>query len=479
MNKKENHSNNLGKFILGLGIIFGLFGKMAFFGIKKVKSNKLNWRMGLLIAVLIAMNISLLSFDWDSSGFLICSVIYSLFFIALQVTILGIQDWISLQKIQNNLNLAGLKNVLGLRPKVIRIIKLDEFRTKLIITAKGVGINQFSDKKGQLESAFQETIELIKISKCKKFVEITLCKRELPSMIPYSEITQKVNKESSFGLGESLSGGFLTQDLTTLPHLLIGGTTGGGKSVFFKSTLLSLLKTTPHVQMYLIDLKKGLEVKEFGTLPNVKIAKNEHEAIQVLQSIKDEMDKRYIYLEEKTKRKTIIPKLDKKDLIVIGVDEASVLYGKTTTNKTKKELVEKARELTDELSKLARAAGIHLIIATQKPIKDSIDTKTLENLPGRMSFKMSTHAGSNSMLGNAKAYALPDIKGRAIWKGGNKFIEVQTPYISEKELEEEISGIQELYDSKKFKNFEPLIELKQPDNENKKAFKAKTTKDNG
>ena len=158
--------------------------------------------------------------------------------------------------------------------------------------------------------------------------------------------------------------------------------------------------------------------------------------------------------------KTIDPKLHKRDLIVVGIDEASVLYGKTSVNKNKAQLVAKARELTDDLSKLARAAGIHLIIATQKAVKDALDTKTLDNLTGRMVFKMPTHTGSNTALGNSKAYALPDIKGRGIWAGGNKYIEVQTPFLSEVELDEECKEIAEKMNEHGLKNYQPMIELK-------------------
>ena len=256
---------------------------------------------------------------------------------------------------------------------------------------------------------------------------------------------------------------------------MIGGTTGGGKSNFFKTTLLGLLKSSPHLQMYLIDLKRGVEVKEFADLPNVQVAKNETDAVKILSVLKEEMDRRYEYLEREG-YKNIDPVRDKKDLIVLGTDEASVLFGQVKSNRKKKELMLQARDLTDELAKLARASGIHLILATQKPIKESIDTKTLENLPARMSFKMSTHAGSNSMLGNAKAYALPDIKGRGIWKDGNKFLEVQTPFVSDEELEQEISEIKGRYQDDKFKNFSPMLTWGDGSNEEANALNESTQK---
>ena len=188
------------------------------------------------------------------------------------------------------------------------------------------------------------------------------------------------------------------------------------------------------------------------------------------------MDKRYEYLEANG-HKNIDPLRDKKDLIVVGTDEASVLFGQVKSNKKKRELMLKARELTDELAKLARASGIHLILATQKPIKESIDTKTLENLPARMSFKMSTHAGSNSMLGNAKAYALPDIKGRGIWKDGNKFIEVQTPFISDEELEQEIAELKGRKEGDGFKNFQTMLVWNDRENEGSKVLEKQCQKD--
>ena len=116
----------------------------------------------------------------------------------------------------------------------------------------------------------------------------------------------------------------------------------------------------------------------------------------------------------------------------------------------------------DELAKLARAAAIHIIMATQKAVKESLDTKTLENLNGRIAFKMSTHAGSNTALGNVDAYALPDIKGRAIWNGGNKFLEVQTPFLSEEELDLECKALAEKMTVEGGGCFGPMLDVSTP-----------------
>ena len=154
--------------------------------------------------------------------------------------------------------------------------------------------------------------------------------------------------------------------------------------------MLSLLKNSPHIQMYLLDLKRGVEVKEFAALPNVMITADEAEATNILEALVDEMHRRYEFLEQ-SGHKSIEPARDKLDLIVVGIDEAAVLLGKGAN--------ETARKCMGELARLARAAGIHLIHATQKPVKEAISTEILDNLAGRMTFKMISLAASNVAMG--------------------------------------------------------------------------------
>jgi DNA segregation ATPase FtsK/SpoIIIE-like protein len=362
-----------------------------------------------------------------------------------------------MRNLQKCLDTIGLSNAVGGTPKVIREIVVDENRSKVHIIAKGIGTNRFETNKNDLESALERIIETINILPDRRTVEIIVCKKALRKDISYYEAVTALKNPYNFLIGESANG-ILTADIRELPHLLIAGSTGGGKSAFFRQVFVSLLKFSPNLQVYLIDLKRGIEVKEFAQLPNVRIAKDETEAVKLLEALRDEMHRRFVFMEQNGIKK-IDPKLHKRDLIVVGIDEASVLYGKTSINKTKSNQVAKARELTDEIAKLARAAGIHLIIATQKSVKDSIDTKTLENLTGRMIFRMSTHTGSNTALGNSKAFKLPDIKGRGIWGGGNKYIEIQTPFLSEVEFDEECKEIAEKMKEQGIENYQPMIEI--------------------
>jgi S-DNA-T family DNA segregation ATPase FtsK/SpoIIIE len=483
MNDKSKISSNRGnagleKFGLAVAAMVGITSIIAWTGLRKIKIKSeeficlfptiliilfcisyadftylkwLNKMLPNLFTQKAIFSLRMIPKGWHFS-FLIVFTLYTL------GIILGFKTFLRRNKLQKDLDAVGLANAQGILPKVIFEIEIDENRSKLLIVAKGVGIDRFETKKKDLESTLERIIESIKVLPDLKTIEIQMCKKELRKMLTFYDAEPALKNPYTFLIGESANG-ILSADIRQLPHLLIAGSTGGGKSAFFRQVFVSLLKNSSHLQVYLIDLKRGIEVKEFAQLPNVRVAKDEHEAVQLLQALRDEMHSRVFFM-EKNSLKKIDPKLHKRDLIVVGIDEASVLYGKTSVSKGKSQLVAKARDLTDEIAKLARAAGIHLVIATQKPLKESLDTKTLENLTGRMVFKMSTHAGSNVALGNAKAYALPDIKGRGIWAGGNKYIEIQTPYLSEIELDEECKELTAKMNEEGLKNFQPMIEFK-------------------
>ena len=359
--------------------------------------------------------------------------------VALGVTF-GFAHFFRMVRYQKELKHIGLKSATGDEPKVIDVERKEDFKTKITLTSPGIGLDHYKTKKSDLESAFGAIVEDICISpRSRKLVEIHLAEKELPTHVGFESCVSALKEPYSFLVGESL-GGVVAQSIRSLPHLLIAGTSGNGKSVFFNQTLISMMKTSPHIQLYLLDLKLGVEVKAYSDLPNARIAKDANEAVQLLESVVKEMKDRFKILEANG-NKLIDPERDKKDLILVGIDEASVLYGKRRGEKSGNNLTTMARELTDEIAKLGRAACIHLIVATQKVTNESIDTKIQENVGGRICFRVNTLQGSNTVLGNKRAYELPDVKGRAIWASGNDFTEVQTPFVSEKLIRDEISLI--------------------------------------
>lgn len=369
----------------------------------------------------------------------------------------GIKEFKLIQEYQRKLEHSGIKNAEGRYPQVIAVNQIDEYKTTLVIRSVGIGIDKYHTRKGDLESSLAEMINTIVSGANPQIVIFNLAKRKLVEKTEFPALEKYLKTPYSFIVGESMKGPVI-KSIESLPHMLIAGTTGGGKSVFFKQMLLGLLKTSPHLQMYLVDLKRGVEMKDFSTLPNVRIAKTEEETVLVLERLKNEMDRRFVYMEEHG-FKEIDPERDKMDKIIIGIDEASVIYTRTRGNSTKSHLTNKARELTDEIAKLARAAGIHLILATQKVSKETIDTKVQENIGGRICFRVNTMVNSLTVLGNKKAYELPDIKGRAVWSTGNEFVEVQAPFISEEELAAEIEELESSFVVKERNIFGEMIEV--------------------
>lgn len=370
--------------------------------------------------------------------------------------VLGFAHFFRMVRYQKELKHIGLKSATGDEPKVIDVEKKVDFKIKITVASPGVGLEQYKSKKSDLESAFGAIVEDIRISeRSRRLVEIYLAEKELPTMVSYQSCVSALTQPYSFLIGESLSG-VMAQSIRSLPHLLVAGTSGNGKSVFFNQSMISLLKTSPHLQLYLLDLKLGVEVRAYRDLPNTRIAKDAAEAVALLQSVVNEMKARFVYLEEKG-YKFIDPERDNKDLLLVGVDEASVLYGKRRGDRSGNEMINMARDLTDEIAKLGRAACVHLVMATQKVTNESIDTKIQENVGGRICFRVNSLQGSNTVLGNKKAYELPEVKGRAIWACGNDFTEVQTPFVSEALIASELKVVQEEFASGKRKCLQPLL----------------------
>ena len=350
----------------------------------------------------------------------------------------------------------GLRNGVGETPKFIKKKKIDSFQTRYIFDANGVGLSEFEVKKERLEAHFRENIESVKYGKNKGRIEVTLNRQDFPEKLTYTELSKKITlPTSSFYIGHSMDG-ILTQNVSELPHMIIAGTTGSGKSVFFKQALLGLLESTPNIQMYLVDLKGGLEIIDFVKAPNVRVVKTMEEALKVFRQVEREMKARFKYLEKKGK-KQIVPEEDRKERIVLAVDEASVLYMNRGPHDPDKKNALEARQLADSIAKLSRAAAIHLLLATQKLENQVIPTSVTENISGRMVFRANSFQGSNQVIGSKDAMDLPEIPGRGIWNFGTKKLMIQAPFIDEKIIKQRCLEIAADFEAGKRKCFNPMI----------------------
>ena len=242
------------------------------------------------------------------------------------------------------------------------------------------------------------------------------------------------NKEIKLpiALGKSISGIPIVGDLGIMPHLLIAGTTGSGKSVCINTIILSLLyKYSPEkCNLILID-PKMLELSAYEGIPHLlcPVITEAKKATAALGWIVKEMESRYKLMTSvgvknidgyNIKHKKHMP------YIVLIVDEMSDLMlvaGKEIEN------------YIQRLSQMARAAGIHIIMATQRPSVDVITGTIKANFPTRISFQVSSKIDSRTILGEQGAEQLLGKGDMLFMSSANRIVRIHAPYVSESEIE--------------------------------------------
>tara|TARA_Y100001960_G_scaffold246056_1_gene260990 strand:+ start:2530 stop:4617 length:2088 start_codon:yes stop_codon:yes gene_type:complete len=233
-------------------------------------------------------------------------------------------------------------------------------------------------------------------------------------------------------LGKSISGEPINGDLSTMPHLLIAGTTGSGKSVCINTIILSLLyKHSPDKCKFILIDPKMLELSTYEGIPHLlcPVITEAKRAASVLGWVVKEMESRYRLMTRvgvrnidgyNEKHKVSMP------YIVVIVDEMSDLMlvaGKEIENYIQK------------LSQMARAAGIHIIMATQRPSVDVITGTIKANFPTRISFQVTSKIDSRTILGEQGAEQLLGKGDMLYMSSANKIVRIHAPFVSESEIE--------------------------------------------
>ena len=233
-------------------------------------------------------------------------------------------------------------------------------------------------------------------------------------------------------LGKSISGYPIVGDLSLMPHLLIAGTTGSGKSVCINTIILSLLfRHTPERCKFILIDPKMLELSTYEGVPHLlcPVITEAKKATSVLGWVVKEMESRYRLMTKEgvrnidsynTKHKLPMP------YIVVVVDEMSDLMlvaGKEIENYIQK------------LSQMARAAGIHIIMATQRPSVDVITGTIKANFPTRISFQVTSKIDSRTILGEQGAEQLLGKGDMLYMSSANKIIRIHAPFVSDDEIE--------------------------------------------
>ena len=233
-------------------------------------------------------------------------------------------------------------------------------------------------------------------------------------------------------LGKSISGLPIVGDLSSMPHLLIAGTTGSGKSVCINTIILSLIyKHSPEKCKFILIDPKMLELSTYEGIPHLlcPVITEPKKATSVLGWVVKEMENRYKLMTKESvrnidsynsKHKSPMP------YIVVIVDEMSDLM-----HVAGKEI----ETYIQKLSQMARASGIHIIMATQRPSVDVITGTIKANFPTRISFQVSSKIDSRTILGEQGAEQLLGKGDMLYMSSANKIVRIHAPFVSDNEIE--------------------------------------------
>jgi len=267
------------------------------------------------------------------------------------------------------------------------------------------------------------------------FVYLKAMARELKTSIDEYELPMI--------LGKDITGKVVIKDLVDIPHLLIAGATGTGKSVGMNSILAGLLltKTPDEIRFIMVDPKMGIELAPFDGIPHLlnPVIKDMELVVNAFQWVIEEMRRRYRMLQQEHVKK--ITDYNKKlgypamPYIIIVVDEVAELILSSSTD---------VEDKIKSIAQMGRAAGVHLILATQKPTVNVITGIIKSNIQGRMAFSVATAMDSRVIIDQMGAETLIG-KGDMLYVDATtpKPIRIQCTYSSGEDIEEIVTEIKE------------------------------------
>ncbi|GIL18754.1 FtsK/SpoIIIE domain-containing protein [Bdellovibrio sp.] len=334
---------------------------------------------------------------------------------------------------------ASLETKLKETPEFVVDVPLDEFTRKLRLRGRGLPVQAYKDARNYIEAGLNVSLAKIENpSGNREYVDIVYTTEKMPDLWLLDNFLGY--KDFSFPIGLSLRGE-ITASFKVLPHFLIAGESGGGKSTFIRMLVTVILINNQDVEIYFIDFKRGMENQVFEGFDRMTLIDDAKEACAKLQSINSILDSRMKAFRNAKARNLEMynsrpsRKGPKEKRIIVVVDEVSEMVP-TMGNPNNSDLGH-ANSIMNRIARMGRAVGINLVIGVQKPDAKNLDTVIKANTPGVVCFPVSHFNQSMVVLGNGRAAELnSEIKGRAIWKQGADFIEVQTPLLTEKEVYE-------------------------------------------
>lgn len=257
------------------------------------------------------------------------------------------------------------------------------------------------------------------------------------------DVSNKPNKKLLFVLGKDISGNIVEGELNKMPHLLIAGATGSGKSVCINGIITSfLMRAKPNeVKMMMIDPKK-VELSVYNGIPHLltPVVTDPKKASLALKKVVQEMEYRYeLFSDTGTRNIEGYNDYIRKQNKLTGENEQVLPYIVVLIDELADLMMVASKDVEDSITRLAqmaRAAGIHLIIATQRPSVDVITGVIKANIPSRIAFSVSSQVDSRTILDIAGAEKLLG-RGDMLYipVGKSKPIRVQGAFVSDEEVE--------------------------------------------
>ncbi|MGY3779689.1 FtsK/SpoIIIE family DNA translocase [Isobaculum melis] len=252
-------------------------------------------------------------------------------------------------------------------------------------------------------------------------------------------------------LGRDISGNVMVADLAKMPHLLVAGSTGSGKSVCINGIITSLLmRAKPHeVKLMMVD-PKMVELNVYNGIPHLltPVVTNPRKAAQALQKVVAEMERRYeLFAASGMRNITGYNEMVREQNIVNGENHPIMPYIVVVVDELADLMMVASNEVEDAITRLAqmaRAAGIHMILATQRPSVDVITGIIKANVPSRIAFAVSSSTDSRTIIDGGGAEKLLG-RGDMLFlpMGESKPVRVQGAFISDKEVEDIVHFITE------------------------------------
>jgi energy-coupling factor transporter ATP-binding protein EcfA2 len=333
-------------------------------------------------------------------------------------------------------------------PAFIEDQPIDEHVRNLKLYTQGLPVKKFLDNKDNLEAYLNISIVKIRDENGDKGrINILYAMRPLDHQALLDGSYEFADGEIPIGISYE---GPIVVNLREVVHILIAGQTGGGKSNIEKVVTVVLVMNNKGSDVYYLDFKGGMELADLtnrlgDNFDNFHKYEGPKASARFLAELGEKIESRlqtiakagcsnlddYLAKDLGNKTTTVSEETgiekpsDELKRTYIVIDEIAQLYARDPS--ISKEDLAKARDAVNRIARQGRAAGIHLIVATQKPDSQSFDQTVKANLPAVLCFPMPSQAASVSALGTKRAFDLnPEIKGRAIWKYGPTMTEVQT-----------------------------------------------------